>query len=289
MIRLTDKEKETNHHENEQEKDIYEDNIIDEDLYEEFEDEELYALVQEAREKALERARIREEEKKSYRKLPRTFYWLIALFLMMNVLAFLPQTISIPAVEFIKTSAKLSKQANIKTYKKSVVVIETDDGSGTGFSINEQGDILTNYHVIEGYHKVTVAFPEKGLHVGEVVETYPEIDLALLRLEGDDTFPYLPLAEEFVLHEEEHIYFIGNPLRFTGIANEGKVLDYISVKKKPLPVVMMDAPVYRGNSGSPVINEDGLVIGVVYATLDHDEAGRVGLFIPIDYFDMYRK
>ena len=47
---------------------------------------------------------------------------------------------------------------------------------------------------------------------------------------------------------------------------------------------MMKAPVYRGNSGSPVLNKDGKVIGVIFATLDHDEHGRVGLFVPIDEY-----
>ena len=51
-----------------------------------------------------------------------------------------------------------------------------------------------------------------------------------------------------------------------------------------VPVVMMKAPVYRGNSGSPVLNKDGKVIGVIFATLDHDEHGRVGLFVPIDEY-----
>lgn len=45
---------------------------------------------------------------------------------------------------------------------------------------------------------------------------------------------------------------------------------------------MLDAPVYRGNSGSPVINEAGKVIGIIFATTKDDEYGHVGLFVPID-------
>lgn len=258
--------------------------VIDTDLYEKFEDEELYELVQEARTDALKKAAEREREKKSRRKVPKLFYWLIALVMVLNIVALLPQTVSIPAVDFLMTSAELSKQEDIQTYKQSVVVIETTDSKGTGFSMNERGDIMTNYHVIEGYNKVTVAFPNQGLYVGEVVATYPEIDLAVLEIDTDDTLPYLPLSDTFQLQQEEDIYFIGNPLKFNGIANKGVVLDYIFVQSKSLPVVMMDAPVYRGNSGSPVINQAGEVIGVVYATLDHKEEGRVGLFIPIDYY-----
>lgn len=268
-----DNNEETSHHD-----------IIDDDLYEEFDDEELVELVEAARVEALEKARARKERQKEPKpRYPKWIFWVIAIAMMMNVIAMLPQTISIPAIDFLKTSAKLSAQEDIKMYKQSVVVIETEDSRGTGFSFTSDGDILTNYHVIEGNDNVTVAFKEDGLFNGTVTETYPEVDLAVVEVEGKD-LPHLTLASQFTLTTEEPIYFIGNPLRFTGIANEGYVMDYAKVKSKDDPVVMMDAPVYRGNSGSPVIDELGEVIGVVFATLDTDEAGRVGLFIPIDYF-----
>src|SRR5699024_10043308 len=121
--------------------------IIDEDLYEEFDEEELHELVEEARKEALEKAAKREREKKPNTKFPKWVFWLIAAALVLNVIALLPQTFSIPAVEFLKTSAKLSAQENIKAYKEAVVVIETENSKGTGFAISETGAILTNYHV----------------------------------------------------------------------------------------------------------------------------------------------
>ena len=134
---------------------------------------------------------------------------------------------------------------------------------------------------------MTVVFPDDGLFVGNVEETFPDIDLAVLQLEEKSDVPSLPLAETFTLNPNEPVYFIGNTLKFTGIANKGTVLDYVHVDSKELPVVMMDAPVYRGNSGSPVINESGNVIGIIFATLFHDDEGRVGLFIPVDYYYEY--
>lgn len=257
--------------------------IIDEDLYEEIDEEELIELVEQARQEAIEKSKARKKQKEVKTPFPKWFFWLIAIALVINVVALLPQTFSIPAIKFIKTSTELSAQPHIQKYKEAVVVIETTDSRGTGFSFNENGDILTNYHVIEGKETVTVAFPEEGLYSGEVVATFPDIDLAVLKTNGDD-MPYLPLADEFTLEKGESIYFIGNPLRFTGIANEGEVIDYTNVQSKEEAVIMLDAPVYRGNSGSPVINKDGEVIGVIFATLHHDEQGRVGVFIPIDYY-----
>lgn len=257
--------------------------IIDEDLYEEIDDEELYELVEEERRKAWERQREREKDLSEKRPFPRWVFWVIALFMLGNAAAYLPQTFSIPAIEFLATSAKLSANEDIQDYKQAVVVIDTGNSKGTGFAISGDGTILTNHHVIEGKKQITVAFPNEGLFDAEVVESFPEIDLAVLDVKGEG-LPHLSLAEQTSFEQGEHIYFIGNPLRFSGIANQGEVIGYKNLEGWEQPVLMLDAPVYRGNSGSPVINGSGNVIGVVFATLYDDEEGRVGLAVPIDYY-----
>lgn len=258
--------------------------IIDEDLYEEIEEEELYELVEEERRKALERARERREQEKAPKSpFPKWAFWLIAFALAFNVVALLPQTFSIPAIDFLITSAKLSTQDDIKEYKKAVVVVETDDSKGTGFAINEQGTIITNHHVVEGEDHVTIAFPDDGLYTGEVIAVFPEVDLAVVETDGEN-LPHLQIAQSANFTDNEEINFIGNPLRFNGIANEGTIIGYTQLSSWEQPVLMIQAPVYRGNSGSPIITKDGKVIGVIFATLDHEVHGKVGLFVPIDYF-----
>ncbi|SFA80741.1 Trypsin-like peptidase domain-containing protein [Lentibacillus halodurans] len=257
--------------------------VIDDDLYEELDEEKLYELVEQERQKALTRAQ-NKKTPKPRRRFPKWLFWLIAAVMVLNVVSLIPRTFSIPAIDFLITSAKLSTQENIQHYKEAVVVIETDDGRGTGFSISADGTIITNHHVVEGEDSVTVAFPEKGLFAGDVVETYPSVDLAVLNVSGD-TLPHLKLADEATFEPgSEQVYFIGNPTNFNGIANEGRIIGDIRLNGWDKPVIMMEAPVFRGNSGSPVINEDGSVIGIVFATLHHDTHGRVGLFIPIDYY-----
>ncbi|MFD2630257.1 S1C family serine protease [Oceanobacillus kapialis] len=257
--------------------------IIDEDLYEEFDDEELYEIVQEERRKAWQRDK-EEKDGKPKRPFPKWIFWVIALALAFNVFALIPQTFSIPAIDFLITSAKLSADEDIRTYKKAVVVVETENAKGTGFSIDSSGTILTNHHVIEGEEQVTVAFPDDGLFEAEVVKTNPSIDLAVLQVDGTN-LPSLELADSPKISEDLPITFIGNPLRFNGIANEGTIAGYTQLNDWEREVVMIKAPVYRGNSGSPIINEQGKVIGVVFATLDHETEGKVGLFVPITYFE----
>lgn len=253
--------------------------------FEPISEDELIELVLEEQQKALEKAR---QERlagiKQTKKRPasvRLIVWIMAGMLMFSTFAVIFKIYSIPAIEFLKTSAALSGQDDIKTYKKAVVEITTNDGKGTGFSISNDGYILTNDHVIEDALTLTVTFPDDGMFKGEVVKNFPDIDLAILKVDGEN-LPSLTLADSYKAKSEEAIYFIGNPLYFSGIANEGKVIDYTLLSDWEEQVIMLDAPVYRGNSGSPVINNDGKVIGIIFATTEDDQFGHVGLFVPVD-------
>lgn len=264
--------------------DIKDKDVIDTDLIEEIDDEEMLELVKTARKEAHARAAYEKKHGKSKRPFPKWAFWLISLALAFNVVALLPQTLSIPAIEFLITSTELSKQDDIKMYKKSVTVIETADSKGTGFLFSDDGLMLTNSHVVDGNKHVNVGVPEHGLFKGEVLEDYPDIDLAVVKIDIGKKTPYLKLASDPVYQSDEFIYFIGNPLKFSGIANKGNLIKELNLKDWTQPVVAIDAPVYRGNSGSPVINKEGEVIGVIFATIDDDSIGRAGLFVPIKYF-----
>jgi len=253
--------------------------------YEPISEEELIELVLEEQRKALEAEREKRalggKEIKKRPKSVRLFAWIMVAMLSFSTFAVIFEIFSIPAIEFLKVSARLSGQENIQTYKEAVVEIQTNDGKGTGFAVTEDGFIITNDHVIEDALTITVIFPDESLYKGEVIETYPDIDLAIIKVEGDQ-LPYLTMANSYTPTQKEPIYFIGNPLYFTGIANEGYVIDYTQLSEWNKEVLMLNAPVYRGNSGSPVINQHGQVIGIIFATTKNPTHGRVGLFIPID-------
>ena len=252
---------------------------------EELDDDELQDLVLEAQREALQKAAAEKNVRRTTRPFPKWVFWMIAITMALSTFGAVFQIYSIPALEFLKASAELSQNPKIAEYKKAVVVVATENTKGTGFSINEEGTIITNYHVVEGNDTMIVSFPEGERFMADVTQVYPDIDLAVLEVNGSD-MPHLELADKTVFSDQEPITFIGNPLSFSGIANKGTTIDYTQLSDWDIPVVMIKAPVYRGNSGSPVINKAGKVIGIVFATLDEDTHGKVGLFIPVDaYYD----
>lgn len=251
--------------------------------FDDISEEEMHELVLQAQREALMQQR---DGTKQKREIPKWFIWLLSTMLFLSTFAGLFQVFSIPAIDFLITSASLSKQEDISAYKKSVVVVVTEDGKGTGFSVAGDGIILTNYHVVEQNHSISVVFPEDGRYEATVKESFPAIDMAVLEIEGQG-LPSLTIDSSAEMIKNDPIIFIGNPLSFKGIANEGSVLAPIKLSGWTDEVMMIKAPVYRGNSGSPVLNEDGKVIGIIFATMDHEEYGKVGLFIPSTLFHEY--
>lgn len=256
------------------------------DKEEQLTEEEFLELVLAEQQKALEEDRERRLKGASKTKKPRftirVIMYIMAFVLFFNTFAIVFQIYSIPAIEFIQVSTKLSKQDHIQEFKKAVVVVSTGESKGTGFAISPDGYIVTNEHVIDDALSLTVTFPDDGIYEAEVVASDPSVDLAVLKIQADN-LPHLQLAKSLTLQEKEHVYFIGNPLYFTGIANEGTLLDYTIPRDWDKSVMMMQAPVYKGNSGSPVISEKGEVVGIVFATMKDETEGKVGLFVPIDY------
>ena len=186
---------------------------------------------------AAQQEAIREEHERRSSGLPpkkrlnfgaRLIVWLMSFALLFSMFAFIFEMYSIPAIEFLKTSARLSGDETVQEYKKAVVEVSTGSSKGTGFAISEDGYIVTNSHVVDDALQLTVVFPDEGVMEAELVADYPEVDLAVLKVDHVG-LPYLELAKTFE-EVQQHVTFIGNPLAFTGIANEGDVIGFTSTK-----------------------------------------------------------
>jgi serine protease Do len=222
--------------------------------------------------------------KKRRRKAVKISAVILALILLINGLAIWTNVINIPALNFVKTSYRLSQKESIQTAKQAVVTIEGEGSKGTGFNIREDGLIITNSHVIEKMITIKIYFPNGEAFKGEVVQDNPELDVAILDIKGEN-LPILKLQETANWKEKDHIYVIGNPLAYTQIANEGEIIGLTLINDRQTPVMQISAPIYRGNSGSPVLTENNEVIGLVYATTIPKLAGNEkasGLAVPIE-------
>ncbi|WP_168120767.1 serine protease [Paenibacillus sp. HB172176] len=216
-----------------------------------------------------------------------TIIILLVAALVGNILAFWPQIYNMRTLPLLFHSEKLSSQADIQGYKEAVVLVSTDKGKGTGFHMND-GYIVTNNHVIEDADYMIVKFPEQDQsYKAELSGSDSELDIAILKVDiGDQRLPFMEMERSNTpsWEPDEPIYVIGNPLYFTQIAIEGTIIGLVPIRGRQTPVLALDAPVYSGNSGSPVINEYGKVIAVVYATanIEHgDQRIEAGLAIPI--------
>lgn len=192
---------------------------------------------------------------------------------------------NIPAIRFLQVSKELSEDPEISEYKKSVVTIEWDGVKGTGFNVHPNGLIVTNEHVVDHTNNVIVYFSSGDSYTGEVIAKDEDYDLAVIDINADH-LSILPLTfdKDWIKGIGEKIIFIGNPLSYTQIANKGTIDGEVHLHDWDIPLMMIDAPVYRGNSGSPVINKDGKVIGVVFATISSDQKNkRMGVAIPAYY------
>jgi S1-C subfamily serine protease len=184
--------------------------------------------------------------------------------------------------------------------ESSVVLITNDrtDGStaeGTGFVYDSQGHIITNNHVIDGYASITVTFFDGSVETAQLTGTDVYSDLALVKVDKLPAQSHpLIIGNSSQLMVGEPVYAIGNPFGLSssmtsGIVSQlGRVLR-LSDLGAPQPwgnysiadVVQFDAAVNPGNSGGPLLNSQGWVIGVTFAI----ETGQTGVngFIGIGY------
>jgi serine protease Do len=148
---------------------------------------------------------------------------------------------------------------------------------GSGFVISEDGYIVTNNHVIQSADEITVEFFEGGELVAEVVGTDPNTDLALLKVESDEPLDFVPWGDSDEMRVGDWVMAMGNPLGQGFSVSAG----IVSARGRALSgtyddFIQTDAAINRGNSGGPLFNLQGEVIGVNTAILSPN-GGSIGI------------
>jgi len=196
-------------------------------------------------------------------------------------------------------SNRLYKTANLKkttieksvdTVSEAVVKISSPGGSGSGFFINEDGFLITNYHVVEKETRIEVTvfrkakngFETKKFKKVKIEAINPFVDLALLKVEdlGDTKVPFVYLGDISRIKAGEEVFAIGNPMGLERTVTNG----VISTKNRAfegLLYIQTNADINPGNSGGPLFNLAGEVIGVT--NMGYIFLGGLGFAIPVNY------
>lgn len=184
------------------------------------------------------------------------------------------------------------------------IVVYSDNvfaGQGSGFVIDNEGHILTNYHVIENALEIELAFPSGYRAEGEVIGTDLDSDIAVIKADiPEEELAPLPLGNSSETKVGETVIAIGNPYGLSGtmtvgiVSARGRLLD--SMREAPsgsyfsaADLIQTDAAINPGNSGGPLLNIRGEVIGINRAIRTNGESSEgilsntgIGFAVPID-------
>lgn len=171
----------------------------------------------------------------------------------------------------------------------AVAQIHTPSGLGSGFFINEDGFLISNFHVIEGesqisvevYHQQSGQLDRKTYKQVRIVALNKFADLALLKVEEKDAprFDFVPLGSADALSVGERVFAIGSPLGLERTVTEG-ILSTKTREVGGLLYLQTTAQINPGNSGGPLFNLSGEVIGVINMKVTSGEG--LGFAIPVE-------
>lgn len=151
----------------------------------------------------------------------------------------------------------------------SKVGSQRQKATGSGLIINADGKIVTNYHVINKAQTITVTLNDKSKYTAEIVRSDQQTDLAFLKIKADHKLPFAKLADSDKVKVGEWVIAVGNPYGFDRTVSFGIVSGkgrFVPGADNGVPLIndfiQIDALIDAGNSGGPLVNMDGEVIGI---------------------------
>ena len=173
---------------------------------------------------------------------------------------------------------------------KAVLVVsilglgDSQQVAGSGFVVRTDGVVLTNYHVIEGAQAVTVKLPDgREFRAQGLLGSDPELDVAVLKIEANG-LPTIPLGDSDQVKVGQRVITIGNPLGVLEYTVSDGIISAIRLDDDPAAklkkYLQITAPVSQGNSGGPLLNLSGQVIGIVFANIEQGQ--NLNFAIPIN-------
>jgi serine protease Do len=198
----------------------------------------------------------------------------------------MPSVVNISSTQTIKTSGNpfpfqfppgspfedMFKEFNQPAERKATAL-------GSGFIINKNGTVVTNNHVIQGAEDILVSVNGSKEYKAKVIGTDPYMDLAVLKIESDEKFIPVDFGDSDKARVGDWVVAIGNPFGFGGTVTSG----IISSRNRDIGLtryddfIQTDASINQGNSGGPLFNLDGKVIGINTAIIAPGSSGSIGI------------
>ena len=157
------------------------------------------------------------------------------------------------------------------------------EGQGSGVVVSESGYILTNNHVVENASEVSVSLQDGRVLDAKVIGTDPQTDLAVLKVEGDESFPFAIMADSEQIEVGDVVFAIGNPLGVgqtvtMGIVSAKGRNDLNMIRDGFENFIQTDASINQGNSGGALVDAQGRLIGINAMILtDGRSTGNIGI------------
>ncbi len=194
---------------------------------------------------------------------------------------------SIPVPDLTGTTTEMTRQEVTETYRGAVVRIETDLGSGSGFIIKSSGTIVTNAHVVRDAATITVYLDDGTTHTGRVLGIDTEHDIALVKIDAAD-LPVIELVAGNAGQLGQQVIVLGYPLGNENLTvTSGIISSYEYDSGSNINWVQTDSAVNPGNSGGPMLNLNGQLVGMVTAKAVGVDVEGVGYAISAETLLVY--
>ncbi len=198
----------------------------------------------------------------------------------------MPSVVNISSTQTIKTTSNpfpfqfppgspfedMFKEFNRPTERQATAL-------GSGFIIDKDGTVVTNNHVIQGAEDIIVSVNGSTEYKAKIIGTDPYMDLAVLKIESDKKFIPVSFGDSDLARIGDWVMAIGNPFGFGGTVTSG----IISSRNRDIGLtryddfIQTDASINQGNSGGPLFNMDGKVIGINTAIIAPGASGSIGI------------
>lgn len=188
-----------------------------------------------------------------------------------------------PVTQSVSTSVKLSNSQIISKIKPAAVYIETETSAGSGMIFSTDGYVLTNAHVVKGFTYVDVSISTGETLSGKVIGRDEQADLAVVKITSDKMFPKVSFGDSAKTEQGDEVFALGFPFGIKGDVSfkEG------TISRRIESYFETSAEIHPGNSGGPLVNRYGQVIGINTAIYGKSVAGlqlgeTIKLAIPIN-------